>query len=118
MRVLLIVLVLGCATEPDEDLGPTAISKSVTIEYSRLPGQQLSTIGSPCGPQRLAEPHDCSVSMFIGVEESIVPVCGTAETDTCWRVVTDSQECGRLGKLEVAPPQPIAIYVRAQCVSR
>ena len=122
------VTLLGtaCATDDDDDLGPTVISKVVVMEIpiSKSPAQNLS-VGSPCFVVPLVTPHDCAVSVtdYTTDTESVVPTCAQSPTARpCYGIVPDLQNCPDADheKLDVNL-EGLASYemlIRLQCVSQ
>jgi hypothetical protein len=131
VRAIAVVLVtlLGtpaCATDDDEDLGPTVISKVVVMEIpvSKAPVQNLS-IASPCFAVPLVTPHDCSVSVTDRTTdgESVVPTCAQSPTARpCYGIVPDLQNCFEAEYLKLdVNLEGLASYemlIRVQCVSQ
>ena len=123
--VLVTLLGTACATDDDEDLGPTVISKVVVMEIpiSKLPVQNLS-IGTPCFGVPLATPHDCAVSAtdYTTDTESVVPTCVLSPTARpCYGIVPDVQNCFEADHLKLdVNLEGLASYemlIRLQCVA-
>ena len=76
-------------------------------------------VGSPCIAVQLAEQPDCIVEDVVGTIATEIPACGSP---TCWKLVTDVQNCPAADHLRLqidrtGAPDP-ATVTRARCLVR
>lgn len=123
MRLALILLLVGCVTNPDDDHeGPPLISKVAYKDFPVAAGQLLS-LASPCWEVTLAKPYECSVQMLSddGVT-AIMPSCALfPDARPCWAITIDPQNCfdAAQQKLEVLRREPARYdhHLVAHCVA-
>lgn len=119
---LVIVLVLGCVTDPDDERGPPLISKVAYKDFPVAAGQMLS-LASPCWDVTLAKPYECSVQMLSDDgATAIMPSCAFfPHARPCWRITIDEQNCfdAAKQKLDVLRSEPARYdhHLVANCVA-
>lgn len=121
VRLLALVLLAACATDPEPALGTSRVTvMELPVGTSDM---QWLSIASPCFEVPLATPHECSVVERYDSGERVMPRCDDRpDVRPCYRVTEDAQNCHytpemlKLDIVRAAPPAYPNLLV-VQCVS-